>query len=51
MIEDKAAEKRKKRALKQGRIVIAGAERPVPKSKGGNDGKVTIKPERKGKAK
>ena len=50
MIEDKATEKWKERAKKLGLIVNAGADKSRPQLKaGGTDGKVTVKPGKKGK--
>ncbi len=50
MIEDKATEKWKERMKKLGLIVNAGADKPKPKSKAsGTDGKVNVKPAKKGK--
>ncbi|HEX8141453.1 MAG TPA: hypothetical protein VF553_02590 [Pyrinomonadaceae bacterium] len=52
MIEDKATERWKERARKLGLIVNAGAEQPKPKPKAsGTDGKVSVKPNKKGSKK
>lgn len=50
MIEDKATEKWKERAKKLGLIVNMGADKPESKAKAsGADGKVNVKPGKKGK--
>lgn len=50
MIDDKATERLKERARKLGLIVNAGADKPKPKPKAsGTDGKVSVKPGKKGR--
>ena len=48
MIDDKATERWKERAKKLGLIVNAGADKPKPKA-GGTDGKISVKPSKKGR--
>ena len=49
MIEDKATEKWKEQAKKLGLIVNMGADKPKSKPKAGStDGKVNVKPSKKG---